>query len=185
MACNSGGTDQLNWIKQSKEFGMMDLMAVHVPLTSMYTAMPAGPSVYAGLICGTDYYYDMPANYPGYDAAKKFREKYEKRWKAPPDPYGSNPYVSVMEWAKAVNKAGSLNPDEIRKALVQSEFQYYKTPEYWRPCDLQGVQDWFLVKGKTPQDSKNQYDLFEVIGWGGRENSDNYLPPCAELGYKS
>jgi len=183
MACNSGGTDQLNWIKQSKEFGMMEEMTIHVPLTSMYTAVPAGPEMYAGLICGTDFWYDLPSDYPGYEAAKKFREKYEEKWKAPPDPYGSNPYVAVWEWANAANKAGTLDPDEVRKALAGNEFQYYKSPEYWRECDLQAVQDWFLVKGKNPEDIESEYDLFDVIGWGGRENPEDYLPSCEELGF--
>ena len=183
MACNSGGTDQLNWIKQSKEFGMMEEMTVHAPLTSMYTAIPAGAEIYADIICGTDFWYEIPQNYPGYQAAKEFREKYEGRFGAPPDAYGANPYVAVWEWSKAVNRAGTLDPDSIRKELENNEFQYYKAPEYWRACDLQAVQDWFLVKGKKPEDSKNKYDLFDVIGWGGRENPENYLPSCEELGF--
>ena len=41
----------------------------------------------------------------------------------------------------------------------------------------------FREKGKMAEDVKDKYDLFEVIGWGGRENPEDYLPSCEELGF--
>ena len=62
------------------------------------------------------------------------------------------------------------------KTTFAIQFLYKGITEYYEP----GL---YITLDEDPEDIKSEYDLFDVIGWGGRENPEDYLPSCEELGF--
>ena len=56
------------------------------------------------------------------DWAKKFYEAYEKRWDIPPEAYGtSSSYMGPYVLKDAIERAGTLDPDAVIKALEETD----------------------------------------------------------------
>lgn len=178
-----GGADQVNMAKQAVQFGTNKSMHILFPLTLQSVAYQAGgTATYQGIYCGTDYVWEVQdAGYPWSDQAKTFNDGWQETFGTPMDPYSMGTYVGLMEYAAAAEAAGSTDPDAIVKALSNRQFSYMKGPEYWRPYDLQAIQDWFIVQGKTPSESTGPNDIFKVVAKAGTDKPDYYYMTPAQI----
>jgi branched-chain amino acid transport system substrate-binding protein len=187
LLCVALGADQVNLAKQIISFGVQKTMNVVFPLTQQIVAYEAGgPATFQGIYCGTDWVWEVEnAGYPWSADAKTFSDAYWQRTGHPPDPYSLGTYVGLKEYAAACERAGTTEPNAVIQALGNHQFSYAKGPETWRPCDLQAIQDWFIVQGKTPEESQNEYDIFKVKAKAGTDNPDLYFQTPASLGCTS
>jgi len=182
----AGGADQVNMAKQAIQFGTNKTMNIIFPLTLQTVAFQAGGvATYEGIYCGTDYVWEVQdAGYPYSDAAKTFNDTWTETFGTPAvDPYSLGTYVGLMEYAAACERAGTTDPNAVIAELANHQFSYVKGPEYWRPCDRQAIQDWYIVEGKTPDESTAPYDIFKVVSKAGTDNPDFYFQTPASLGY--
>jgi branched-chain amino acid transport system substrate-binding protein len=130
------------------------------------------------------FYYDMT----GFEDKEtvKLADAYSKafmdKWGTPPDSYATIAYVAVQELFAAVERAGSFEPQPIKKAIDEKpDFMSVKGPARWRE-DHEPVYEYagFLVRGKGPKEAKNKFDYFEVISYQGGEE---VLPSLKDLGF--
>lgn len=179
------GSDQINALKQVVEFGINKEMGVMVPLTTTSQAYAAGGAeTYQGMYVGIDWYYkiaDMDVPYAS--KARDINERFMNRFGRPGDSYSIGNYVGVMEICKAAERVGTTDADKVMEEIEGHTFEYHKGPETWRPCDRQAIQDWFVVRGLPPEETTSDFDFFEIIDVRGKENPDEYLATCDELGY--
>jgi len=79
--------------------------------------------------------------------------------------------------------AKSFEPKKVSAALMANNgaFTSVKGSARWRE-DHAAVYKYagFLVKGKGPKEQKNEWDLFNVIGYQG---GDSVMPALKSLGY--
>jgi branched-chain amino acid transport system substrate-binding protein len=181
----AGGSDQVNAAKQAREFGLTEEVGVMVPTTTTSIAYAAGGAeTFEGVYAGTDWYYKVAEmNLPYSGKAKELNDRFLTRFGRPGDAYSLGNYVGMMEICKAVERAGSTDPDKVKEEIEGHDFEYHKGPETWRPCDRQAIQDWFVVKGLSPEETKSDYDFFEIVDMRGKEDFEKYIDSCADLGY--
>ena len=131
------------------------------------------------------YYYDLAGlKDPEVEAkAKAYTARYKKKYGTPPDAYATIAYVAANELFRGIEKAGSLDPKKIAAAVMADggKFDSVKGPAQWRE-DHTPVYKYaaFLVRGKGPEEQKNDWDLFEVVGYQG---GPKVLPALESLGY--
>jgi len=173
------GKDFTNQAKQMTDFGLKGKMKIFFVLTDLIMAKEAGQASIAGLYAGTHFYWEMQNTIP---TAKSFVETFWKRWGHPPTGYGGYAYGGAKELLGAVERAGALDPEKIRKQLEGRSYDNYKGKQWWRTCDHQSMQDFYVIKGREPKDAKKEWAFFEVLG---KTDADEKLErTCEELGFK-
>jgi len=173
------GKDQVNQAKQMTDFGLKTKTKIFFGLSDLMMAKEAGQANIAGLHAGTHFYWEMQDILP---TAKSFVEPFWKRWGHPPTGYGGYAYGGAKELLGAVERAGSLDPEKIRKQLEGRTYDNYKGKQWWRKCDHQSMQDFYVIRGREPKDAKKEWGFFEVLG---KTDADEKLErTCEELGFK-
>lgn len=171
------GGNALTSMKQIYEMGLQKEMKIFCSWTSL--AIGTGMiREFAGMYGGIDYLWNRDD-----PITKKFYEEFSAEYGKPPDSYAYLTTTGLNELAWAANKVGSLDPEKIVAALTDPshKFDYGKGESYWRGCDRRAIQNWFIVRGKQPEDIKGKYDIFEHIGTVG--TGPGYNLTCKELGY--
>lgn len=181
----AGGSDQINCLKQAVEFGLNKEMGIMVPTTTTSIAYAAGGAeIFQDMYVGIDWYYKVAeSTLPYASKAKELNDRFLHRYGRPGDAYSLGNYVGMMEICKAAERAGSTDPDKVIEELKGHTFEYHKGPETWRPCDRQAIQDWFVVKGLPLEKTTGEFDFFEIVDYRGKENPDEFIATCEELGY--
>ncbi|MEM3942130.1 MAG: ABC transporter substrate-binding protein [Desulfurococcaceae archaeon] len=181
------GTDAINVLKQLYESGTKDKIPIiwfnwH---TIVYDrGIPAGAlsNVY-GLI---SYYYNVSnlnieetLKNKIHDFARKYWEKYGEY----PDPYAAYAYLGVWIAIRGVIEAKSTDPIKISNVLLNMTFDTFKGEARFRIArDMLFPIGAFVVRGKSPTERANEWDLLEVIDvYSGID----YLPPLSLIGYHS
>ncbi|MCF8034583.1 MAG: ABC transporter substrate-binding protein [Desulfarculaceae bacterium] len=105
------------FMKQANEFGLMKtcrLVSGAAPgAVDLENAGTAG----VGIFGASDYAWDLE-NFPGYQAkAKDWNTRYYKMYKAIPCDAAAHSYVGAMNLFKAIEKAGSTDPQKIAAAI--------------------------------------------------------------------
>ena len=173
------GKDFVNQSKQMTDFGLKDKMHIVFVLFDIIMAKEAGQANFAGTYGGAHFYWELQDTIP---TAKAFVQAHMSRWGHPPTAYGGYAYSGAKELLGAVERAKSLDPEKIRKQIEGRSYDNYKGKQWWRKCDHQSFQDWYILKGRDPKDVKKEWAFFEVVG---KTPADEKLErTCEELGFK-
>jgi branched-chain amino acid transport system substrate-binding protein len=167
----NAGRDQINAWKQLREFGAVEKMKVVAPLFQPSSIWAVGVESVWGGYGGATFYWEAPET-------QWFTDVYWKAFGKPSGDDGISQYEAVMELLSAVNRAKSLNPDRVVKALEGHRFKWCKDEEWWRPCDHQAIQDIYVLGTKRPQKT---YDTFEIVAKIGGEELEM---TCEERNHK-
>lgn len=160
------GSDQANSITQARSFGLHKKMELFVGVTTVTVALRAGRDQWEDINAGI--YYTASADNP---QTNKFAGKMEKEFGNPGDSYSAVTYTSVKEFQRAVEGGQSLAPEDITAQInANPEFAVTKTPEKWRDCDNQSIQDWYIVSGKAVSEQEDKWDIFEAASSPGGKN---------------
>ena len=82
----------------------------------------------------------------------------------PPSQAAQTAYVQTLLYSDAVERAGTFYPPEVIKALEDYEYDGMgPSPALYRGCDHQVFKDIFVVRGKAPDKSADEFDLLEVV----------------------
>ena len=112
-------------------------------------------------------------------SAKEFTDLYRAKYNAPPDSYAVIAYTAYMEMFRGFEAAKSFDPAKVTAALMANngEFSTVKGPSRWREDHVAEYKyAAFLVKGKSPSERKDEWDLFTVMGALGAQNGESVLP---------
>jgi len=154
------GKDMINCLKQVTQLKLRKDMAIVVPLMEIHMAQPLGPEIMQGVLTSMTWYHGLSEKYAG---SKKFVEAFEKKYNKKPGNSAAVAWVDIFQYADAVERAGAFDHIKVIKALENHKFTLLGEEEYWRDWDHQGVHPTYVAVGKTPAESKGEWDLFKII----------------------
>ncbi|MEW5725447.1 MAG: substrate-binding protein [Thermodesulfobacteriota bacterium] len=154
------GADMVNALKQATQLKLQEQMAIVVPLMELHMAHEVGPAIMQGVLTTKCWYHGLSEKYEG---SKHFVEVFEKEYAKKPGNAAATAWVNIFQYADAVERAGSFDHVAVIKALEGHKFKLLVDEEYWRDWDHQGVHPTYVLVGKTPEESKDEWDLFQVI----------------------
>ena len=144
---NAGG-DTIKSIKTASEFGInkkQTLAGLLVFLTDIHSL---GLQTSQGMYVSTAFYWDMNAD------TRKFSKAFMAKHKAMPTMVQAGVYSSVRSYLKAVQAAGTDDPDAVMKQLHSMTINDVFTKNgKIRPDGLM-VHDMYLAQVKSPSESK-------------------------------
>jgi branched-chain amino acid transport system substrate-binding protein len=153
---NLAGTDQTNFFKQYREYGLPFPLAGGVCDTA--PAWQAGVGNVLGMFPLLWYH---TINKESLAWAEKFKKLYGKL----PENQAWSDYVGTQCILGAIAKAGSTNGVKIGRALEGFKINCLKGRElYLREWDHELMQPMYVVRGKTRKESSDkEYDIFQVM----------------------
>jgi branched-chain amino acid transport system substrate-binding protein len=177
--------DAVALLKQCYEMGLNKEMTIFNTFITNVVAKGIPPQALEGVYAIHYFYYDLS----GFEdkgvakTAKEFTELYMAKYNAPPDSYATIAYTAYMEMFRGFETGKSFEPKKVSAALMANNgaFTSVKGTARWRE-DHAAVYKYagFLVKGKSAQERKNEWDLFKVVGYQG---GDSVMPTLKSLGY--
>ena len=158
IATNSGN-DAVSMIKQSGEFGILDAgKPIIVPMVFSLTDVEAlGLDVTQNLRAPIPFYWDRDEE--SREWSKKFQAKFGKM----PTYFQAAVYSTTSNYLKAVEKAGTKDAKTVVKTLKSMDISDFFAQNAHVREDGQMVHDMYLVRVKTPEESKGDYDFFEIV----------------------
>jgi branched-chain amino acid transport system substrate-binding protein len=177
--------DAVALLKQCYEMGLNKEMTIFNSFITNVVARGIPAQALEGVYSMHYFYYDL-SDFEDKEvakSAKEFTELYRAKYNAPPDAYATIAYVAYTELFRGFEVAGSFEPNKVSAALMTNKgaFTCVKGSAEWRE-DHAAVYKYaaFLVRGKGPQEQKNEWDLFKVVGYQG---GDSVMPTLQSLGY--
>jgi ABC-type branched-subunit amino acid transport system substrate-binding protein len=154
------GGDMINCLKQVNKLKLRKKMEIVVPLMELHMAHGVGPEIMNGITTSMCWYHGLSEKYEG---SKKFVELFEKEYNKKPGNAAATAWVDIMQYADAVKRAGDFDHIKVIKALEGHRFTLLGDEEYFRQWDHQGIHPTYVAVGKSPAESKNEWDLFNII----------------------
>jgi branched-chain amino acid transport system substrate-binding protein len=177
--------DAVALLKQCYETGLSKEMTIFNSFITNVVAKGIPPQALEGIYAMHYFYYDLSdfEDKSVAKTAKEFSEVYMAKYNTPVDSYAAIAYTAYSEMLRGFEGAKSFEPKKVAAALMANNgaFTFVKGTARWRE-DHAAVYKYagFLVKGKGPQEQKNEWDLFKVVGYQG---GDSVMPPLKSLGY--
>lgn len=161
------GNDMVVSLKQATLLGLREKMKIVVPLMELHMAEPLGPEIMQGILTSMPWYQGLSKQFAG---SKKFVEMFESRYHQKPGNSAATAWVNLQQYAEAVENAGSFDGPAVIRALEDHRFTLLGDEEYWRGWDHQGIHPTYVAVGKSPQMSRNKWDLFTILSEHKGEN---------------
>ncbi|WP_435195506.1 substrate-binding protein [Natronomonas sp. EA1] len=151
------GLDGANSVQQAADAGLKEEMAIVVPLYNRPMAEAAGSAISG--VFGTVAWDSAIDNEPSKEFTKQFQQAYSR---VPSGP-AQLAYAQTLQYAAAVERAGSFYPPDVIKEL--EGFQYSNIgmgPETMRGCDHQAQRAVPVVRG-LPADEIETGNYYEIV----------------------
>ncbi|KKW31622.1 MAG: hypothetical protein UY75_C0004G0018 [Parcubacteria group bacterium GW2011_GWC2_52_8c] len=157
------GADQLKFIEDVNTAGLQRKMSIVNTLSELPVMERISPEKATGLYWGGHFYWGLKDMLP---EANNFVSLYTKRFNGVPSGYAAYGYSGAMELLTAAKKVNRypINPKAIAEELEGNAYAHCKDKQWWRPCDHQSMQDYYILKLKGAEDRAHPHDISEIIG---------------------
>ncbi len=152
---NAGG-DTVNSIKAAREFGITKTMKIAPLLMFIGDVHSLGLEATQGLLLTDSWYWNQN------DASRAWAARYFDKMKQEPGSLQAADYSAVMNYLKAVQAAGSTDPDKVMAQLKKTGINDFYAKGYIR-ADGSMIHDMYLMQVKTPAESKEPWDYYKVV----------------------
>ncbi|MGZ5874352.1 MAG: ABC transporter substrate-binding protein [Bradyrhizobium sp.] len=158
IALATAGQDTINLVKQAREFRLSTPGTRIVPLQLMIDEVKAiGPDLGQGLYFATAFYHDQSP------VAKAWSLRFFERMKAMPTQIHAGTYSAVRHYLQAVKDSGSDDPLTIVGRMRETPVNdMFATGGHIRK-DGRMVHDMYLAQIKTPEESRDPWDLAKIV----------------------
>ncbi|TDR89577.1 ABC transporter substrate-binding protein [Enterovirga rhinocerotis] len=168
VALANAGRDAQNAVKQAAEFGLGRNQTI-VPLLMFDTDIVGlGLKVAQGMELATAFYWDLD------DRSRAFSKAFTAIHKSPPTMNHAGAYSATLQYLKAVEAVGSLDPDRIMAHLRSVKLEDAFSRNGRVRVDGRMVHDIYHVRVKTPEKSTGPHDIFKVLAT--IEGDDAFMP---------
>ena len=154
----NAGLDTSNAIKQAAEFGItaggQNLAALLFTLAEVHGL---GLEAAQGLTLTEGYYWNLD------DKSREFAKKFFARTKKMPNMVHSGTYSAVLQYLKAVEKAGTDETEAVSKVLHEMPVDDFFGRGGTVAANGRMIHDMYLLQVKKPADSKEPWDYFNVL----------------------
>jgi len=145
-------------LKTASEFGVTQsgqkLAGMVVFLNDIHAM---GLDVTQGLMLTTGWYWDMN------EETRAWAKRYEERVGRMPGMVPAGIYSATMHYLNAVKETGSDDAQVVRAQMAKTPVNDMFAKNGKIREDGRMVHDMYLVKVKTPAESKGEWDLYEVV----------------------
>lgn len=154
----SAGSDLINLIKQAREFGLpRDGQRLATPSIFENDVDALGLDVAQGLVTNLGFYWDRTPE------AREFGERFLARYGKVPNMLNAGAYSMTMHYLKAVKAAGTKEAKAVADKMRELPIEDFFAQNGKIRADGRMVHDMFFSQVKTPAESKDRWDLFNVL----------------------
>ena len=151
------GADLSNALKQAHEFGLTPKQYLATPITYLSDVNSAGLKIAQGLTFMQSWYWDLD------DATRAFAARFEKRTGRKPNDNQVALYSSVRHYLEAVKAVGTDDALAVAKAMKSAPIHDVFTADGHVREDGRVTYGRYLMKAKTPRESKGPWDYLSVM----------------------
>ena len=158
IALANAGADTVNSLKQAADFGIAQggqLLAGMVVVMSDVQAL--GLQNAQGLTFTTSYYWDRD------EASRKFANAFKDKMGVMPGMVHAATYSAVLHYLKSIEAAGSDNAETVAAKMREMPVRDDFTQTGSVRADGRMITDMYLVKVKSPEESKGEWDFFNIL----------------------
>lgn len=157
IALASGGDATVNAIKQGREFGL-DKLGIRLAslLTYITDVHSLGLETMQGLQFVVPYYWDKD------DRSREFAKRFEARVGKKPGEAQSGVYSGVLHYLKAVQAAGTKDPEKVLAKMRELPVEDAVTRNGTLRPNGRMVHDMYLARVKKPSESKGPWDYYAI-----------------------
>jgi len=178
------GADMVNSVSQARQLGVPDMqingneVAVAIPVYTTLMAEAAGDSC-AGVYGSMNWHWSQQD-----DASVAFTSSYEFAYGVKPSEAAHIVYVQTLQYADAVERAGSLGACDVAAELEGHNFSGMGNgPCEYRKADHQCFKDTLVVAGRNaPASSADLLEIRKTIARAEVEYAENDALFAGELG---
>jgi branched-chain amino acid transport system substrate-binding protein len=167
----NAGLDTSNAIKQAAEFGITQggqrLAALLFTLAEVHGL---GLQAAQGLTLTEGYYWNLD------DKSREFAKKFFARTKKMPNMIHTGTYSAVLQYLKAIQKAGTDETEAVAKALHEMPVDDFFARNGTVAKNGRMIHDMYLLQVKKPAESKEPWDYFNVLAT--IPGKDAYMDPA-------
>lgn len=153
----STGNDAINAIKAANEFGVTKTQKLAALLLWISDIHALGLPVAQGLQLTNAWYWDMN------DESRAFARRYLQRVGLMPNMAQAGNYSSTLHYLKAVQAAGSDDPDAVSAMMRQMPINDMFTKDGRIRADGRMVHDMYLWEVKAPAESRYAWDYLKPL----------------------
>lgn len=158
VAIATAGLDLQNAIKQGKEFGLADGGQTSVAmLMSIMDVHGVGLEDAQGMMFAETFYWDLD------DASREFAKKFEERMGRMPTALQAGQYSAILNYLKAIEKAKSDDVAAVMKTIKTMPIEDAFAKNGHVREDGKMIHDMYLVEVKSPDESKGDWDYYNIV----------------------
>lgn len=154
----NAGLDTSNSIKQASEFGIVQggqrLAALLFTLAEVHGL---GLQAAQGVVLTEGFYWDRD------DKSREFGQRFFERTKRMPNMIQAGTYSAVMQYLKAIDKAGTDETEAVAKELHSMPVNDVFAENGKVQADGNMVHDMYLYQVKKPEESKKDWDYYTYL----------------------
>ena len=165
------GGDLSNALKQAHEFNLAEGQYLATPITWLSDVNAAGLDVAQGKIFMQSWYWDLN------ERTREFAKRFFARRQRIPNDNQVAIYSSVRHYLEAVAKAGTDEALAVAQAMREAPIHDIFTDNGTVRADGRVIYDRYLMRVKSPADSKYPWDYLEVVA--KIPAADAFRPPGA------
>lgn len=155
---NAGG-DTVNAIKQATEFGVTQQGQKLAGLLMFITDVKSvGLPNAKGLIITDSFYWDADERTRAW--SRKFMARHNGR---APTSVQAGVYGATLHYLKAIKEAGTDDGPKVVAKMKEMPVNDFFSDNYKIRADGRLVRDMYLLQVKTPEESKEPWDLFKIL----------------------
>ena len=158
VALANAGNDTVNAIKQASEFGLtrrgQKLVGLFVNITDIHSL---GLPVCQDLIFTAAYYWDFD------DKTRAFAKRFEAQHKAKPTQYQAGINSAVAHYLRAIQTCGTDEGLAVVQQMRATPVEDFFARNGRLREDGRMIHDMFLIQVKKPDQSKGEWDLYNVL----------------------
>jgi branched-chain amino acid transport system substrate-binding protein len=151
------GADLSTSLKQASEFGLTPQQYIATPITYLSDVNALGLPIAHDLVFMQSWYWDLN------DRTRAFAKRFFERAKRMPNDNQAALYSSVLHYLEAVRTTGGDDALAIAKAMKEAPIRDVFTDNGAVREDGRVTYDRYLVKVKSPQDSKYPWDYLSIV----------------------
>jgi branched-chain amino acid transport system substrate-binding protein len=156
----NAGNDTVNAIKQAGEFGLTSgakPITVAGLLAMINDVEALGLNVAHGVVVAESFYWDLD------EATRTWNRRFQERVGSPANMLQAGVYSSVLHYLKAVKAAGTQDGKVVAAAMRAMPINDFYSHDVVLRADGRAVRDFYLFKVKTPNQSKQRWDNYEIL----------------------
>ncbi|OZI48603.1 ABC transporter substrate-binding protein [Bordetella genomosp. 4] len=157
VALASAGADLQNEIKQANEFGLTESQKIVAMLMSITDVHGVGLDAAKNMNFAETFYWNLD------DESRTFSRKFYKEFGKMPTALQAGQYSAVLNYLRAVEKSGSDNVADVMKTLQDMPIHDAFARNARLRKDGKLLHDLYLVSVKSPADSKEPWDYYNVV----------------------